>query len=88
MPVYKNAVVALSGGELLDAASKTVDCIVRLKVVMPTWDIDNDQPGDSSFIIVNAPEGYEIGTADIAEDNSYVTISFVSSGDDGGGGAT
>ena len=84
MPVYKNAVVTLSGGETVDAASRTVDCTVEFTVEMPTWDIAFDQPGNGAGIAVKAPEGFEIGTAEVALDYSYVTISFVAS--DGGGG--
>ena len=86
MPVYKNAVLTLSGGEKVDAASRTVDCTVAFTVEMPTWDIEFDQPGNGAGISIKAPEGFEIGTAEVAEDYSYVSISFVPADGGGGGG--
>lgn len=86
MSVYKNAVVMFAGGEQVDASTVTIDCIVNLTVDMPTWDIEADQPSASAGIVIKAPEGYEIGNADIAEDGSYVSLSFIASDDGGGGG--
>lgn len=85
MAVYKNAVVMFAGGEMDGAVARTTDCVVAFTVEMPNWDTEFDQPGAGAGITVKAPDGYEIGLADIADDSSYVTIAFVAAGGGGGG---
>lgn len=85
MAIYKNATVMFAGGEMDGTAARTTDCIVSFTVEMPNWDLAFDQPGAGAGITVKAPEGYEIGAADIADDSSYVTIIFVAAGGGGGG---
>lgn len=87
MAVYKNAVVMFAGGEKIDSATATSDLIVRFEVEMPTFDTSFDQPVSGGTVVVKAPDGYEIASADIADDSSYVTITFDAADDGGGGGS-
>lgn len=86
MAVYKNAVVMFAGGEHDDSSTVTRDFTVRFEVDMPTMYAENGTPVAGAAVTVKAPEGYEVGSADIAEDYTSVTISFVTAGGGGGGG--